>query len=137
MPDRSDTDVIYIPFGEKLNLDMDVDIRVWVIEGSLRFDPGRSTTMKGEMIIVNGGVFTIGTESEPFQHEAKIELLGNPSAPVIPVFGKKVLAVTHGSIGFYGRTATPLTRLVQPASAGDQSLLVTESARACGYIFNL
>jgi hypothetical protein len=102
VPTEENTDVVMVPFGEYLELDIDVKIRVWVVEGVLRFAPWRSITLEAEVFVVNGGEFIIGSSLEPYAHEGVVRLWGTPADITIPIFGKKVMAITHGRVAFYG-----------------------------------
>ena len=55
------------------------------------------------IIITDGGSLTVGTEDEPFQHEATIMLHGHVRTQELPIFGAKVLAVRNGTLDLHGR----------------------------------
>jgi len=67
VPTNKDTQLIYVPEKVTLELDQDVDIRFWVIEGSvIAAENGRSLTMGAEGIFVNGGTLRVGSPEKPF-----------------------------------------------------------------------
>ena len=47
-------------------------------------------------------LFQIGTEEEPFQHKAYINMHGALRAPELPIYGAKTLAVRHGTVELHG-----------------------------------
>lgn len=55
------------------------------------------------IIITDGGSLTVGTEDEPFQHEATIMLHGHVRTQELPIFGAKVLAVRNGTLDLHGK----------------------------------
>ena len=60
-------------------------------------------TLRAEnILIVRGGRLTVGTEEEPFQHDATIEMHGQLRAPELPIYGAKCLAVREGELNLHG-----------------------------------
>ena len=45
----------------------------------------------------------VGTEEEPYEQEATIELYGSLRSEELPIYGAKVLAVRDGHLGLYGK----------------------------------
>ena len=130
VPTSNSTSIIYIPEGFTLTLDVsNLYFRVWIIEGTLKFDPTMDITMEAEYIIVNGvnAHFTIGSSDAPYDKEAKIKLHGHWRSLGLPKFGVKVIAMTSGRLTFYGKPVVPWTLLEETANAGGNTLLVRGS----------
>merc|ERR1719199_1911200 len=66
IPTAKDTDMIYVPENVTLLIDQDVDIRYWVVEGTL-IPADKNLHIKAEGIFVNGGTLRVGTEKKPFE----------------------------------------------------------------------
>ena len=62
-----------------------------IIQGEFIFDRA-DLTLDANYIFVMGGSFVVGTEDEPFLHQATITLHGSPVSQEIPMYGAKVLA---------------------------------------------
>lgn len=61
-------------------------------------------TLKSENILITGGGrLTVGTEEEPFQHQATIELHGQLRAKELPIYGAKCLAIREGTLNLHGK----------------------------------
>lgn len=59
--------------------------------------------LQSEYIVVShGGAIEIGTEEEPYLSEAQITLHGHVRSIELPIYGAKVLAVSHGRLDFHG-----------------------------------
>ena len=130
VPTSNSTSIIYVPEGYTLTLDVsDLYFRVWIIEGTLKFDTTMDITMEAEYIIVNGvnAHFTIGSSDAPYEKEAKIKLHGHWRSLGLPKFGVKVIAMTSGRLTFYGKPVVPWTLLEATANAGDNTLVVRGS----------
>ena len=72
---------------------------------SLKLSPllSQDITLRAEnILIVRGGRLTVGTEDEPFQHDATIEMHGQLRAPELPIYGAKCLAVREGELNLHG-----------------------------------
>ena len=54
------------------------------------------------ILIVDGGVLQVGTEEEPFQHQATIMMHGHVRSQELPLFGAKTLAVRNGTLDLHG-----------------------------------
>ena len=94
------TSIIYVPEGYTLTLDVsDLYFRVWIIEGTLKFDTTMDITMEAEYIIVNGvnAHFTIGSSDAPYEKRKSssmdTEIFRSPN------LGLK-LAMTSGRLTF-------------------------------------
>jgi hypothetical protein len=79
------------------------------------------------IVIVANGTLQIGTESNPFLHNAKITMYGSVRSIELPIFGSKVIALREGTIDMHGRpVGVTWTHLGQTASAGDTTVTLKE-----------
>lgn len=67
------------------------------------FDEVDLTLRAENILIVQGGKLTVGTEEAPFQHDATIEMHGQLRSPELPIYGAKCLAVREGELNLHGR----------------------------------
>ncbi|CAM4838655.1 unnamed protein product, partial [Rotaria magnacalcarata] len=96
---------------------------------SLIFDDNQDVALNVEYIlVVNNGLFQVGTESNPFQHQAIITMYGQLRSIELPIYGAKVLALRQGTIDMhgvdYGQT---WTQLGQTANSGDSQITLRQA----------
>ena len=70
-------DSIWIQTGQRILLDCNIKVYMLIVQGSLEFDR-QDLTLDANYIFVMGGSFVVGTEAEPFLHQATITLHGSP-----------------------------------------------------------
>lgn len=95
-----DGDLVYIPDGQVILLDMNTPLLTAVIiEGALYFDPTKDLTMDASYIFVNGGSLIIGTHEHPFEKQVNITLHGDRYKTIeIPYIGAKCMAVASKGV---------------------------------------
>ena len=71
-------DSIWIQPGQRILLDASINVYMLIVQGSLEFDDAHNISVDANYIFVMGGSLTVGTEEQPFQHEAIITLHGSP-----------------------------------------------------------
>ena len=71
-------DSIWIQPGQRILLDASINVYMLIVQGSLEFDDAHDISVDANYIFVMGGSLTVGTEEQPFQHEAIITLHGSP-----------------------------------------------------------
>ncbi|XP_060573258.1 fibrocystin-L-like isoform X2 [Ruditapes philippinarum] len=116
---------IIIPAGMTLLLDTDTPVLSFLLiqGGKLIFDE-KDVELKSKIIMItDGGLLQVGTESEPFQHKGIITLYGHHRDKELPIYGTKVLAVRNGTLDLHG-IEIPLTwtRLESTATSGSSTL---------------
>jgi hypothetical protein len=119
-------DDVTIHCGYSLLLDLSPpDLRHVLLLGSLTFARLDLSFSAHSIRVLRGGVLAVGTESEPFEQQARIRLLGDRFS-VVPVFGAMVLAVAEGGqLQLHGSTAgARWTKLSANAYSGDLLLRV-------------
>ena len=71
-------DSIWIQPGQRILLDASINVYMLIVQGSLEFDDAHDISVDANYIFVMGGAFVVGTEAEPFLHQATITLHGSP-----------------------------------------------------------
>jgi hypothetical protein len=126
-PTGASTDIIYFPEGKTGMLDMDINIRFWVLEGNLVWD-AKDLNMGAEAVVVNGGQFLIGKENAPYTHKGLITLQGHWHTMKLPLCGAKTIFQTMGLIEMHGIPVTPTwTELEETAPAGQEWIKVRKA----------
>ncbi len=97
---------------------------VIIIGGSLIFDDNQDVHLRAQyIIIIDGGKLQIGTEAQPFTHNAAITMYGQVRSIELPIFGAKVIGVRNGTIDIHGRpVGVTWSRLAQTASANNNQI---------------
>jgi hypothetical protein len=143
-------DSVIVPEGQAILMDVSPPQLFLVqIFGMLVFDR-KDLTLDATYIIIHGGTMEVGTEAEPFEHNAVITLHGDRRDTIeLPFFGAKVLAVADkggmsnsgdssggevplsqkGVLDIHGKKRlTVWTKVATPgASAGDTSFEVVDA----------
>ncbi|XP_074660960.1 fibrocystin-L-like [Tubulanus polymorphus] len=119
-----DGDMIVIGKGHVLLLDIASTpiIKMILIKGGkLIFDDKDIELNAEKILILDGGLLQVGTESEPFQHTGIITLHGNMRALELPIYGAKGIGIREGSLELHGKhvpyTWTLLDQTVEPGSS--------------------
>ncbi|XP_047483519.1 fibrocystin-L-like isoform X2 [Penaeus chinensis] len=124
----SEGQLVVVEKGHTVYLDQSTEVlKMLLIKGGhLLVDPEATSevVLRAEYIlVVDGGALSIGSEEDPFEGRATIELHGNARSIQLPVFGAKVLAVRNGTLDLHGApVSVPWTRLASPAAPGDRVL---------------
>ncbi|XP_071793632.1 fibrocystin-L-like isoform X1 [Asterias amurensis] len=123
-------DFVIVPAGQTLLLDVTTPIlKMLLIQGgTLMFDEADIELHAENILIVDGGALQVGTEEEPFQHEATIMMHGHVRSQELPLFGAKTLAVRNGTLDLHGKyVPVTWTRLAQTAEAGATQLVLQQA----------
>ncbi|XP_071488092.1 fibrocystin-L-like [Diadema antillarum] len=123
-------DFVIVPAGQTLLLDVTTPIlSVLLIQGGeVIFDEADIELHAEYVVVVDGGHFQIGTEEEPFQHEASVVMHGHVRSIELPLFGAKTFAVRNGTVDMHG-IPTPITwtYLAETVNAGDTELTLMDA----------
>eukprot|EP00854_Cymbomonas_tetramitiformis_P005436 gene5436-6591_t len=120
-------DSVVIPAGKNILLDVSPPQLVLIIvEGRLEFEDAGDLELHAEYIFVRGGHLVVGTEDEPFTHQATITMHGQPYVtPELPTYGAKCIAVRRGAVDLHGvPKLPPWTQLSATVEAGASSMEV-------------
>nr|XP_014351910.1 PREDICTED: fibrocystin-L [Latimeria chalumnae] len=121
--------LVVISKGQTILLDQSTPVlKMLLIQGGkLVFDEADIELQAENILITDGGVLQIGTESSPFQHKAIITLHGHLRSPELPVYGAKTLAVREGILDLHGFPVSVIwTHLAQTAEAGSSQLVLQQ-----------
>ena len=103
-PPPVEGDSVWIQPGQRILYDVSSPrLYMLIIQGEFIFDRA-DLTLDANYIFVMGGSFVVGTEDEPFLHQALITLHGSPVSKEIPLYGAKVLACRECTLDLHGRT---------------------------------
>ncbi|GCC19600.1 hypothetical protein chiPu_0000096 [Chiloscyllium punctatum] len=122
--------LVVITRGQTILLDQSTPVlKMLVIQGgTLVFDEADIELQTENILITDGGVFQIGTESAPFRHKAIITLHGHLRAKELPLYGAKTLAVREGTLDLHGLPVPVVwTHLAQTAKAGSSNLILQKA----------
>ncbi|KAJ8026005.1 Fibrocystin-L [Holothuria leucospilota] len=122
-------DFVIIPEGQTILLDESTPVlRILLLQGGHMVFDEKDIELHAEYIIItDGGSLTVGTEDEPFQHEATIMLHGHVRTQELPIFGAKVLAVRNGTLDLHGKpVAVTWTHLASTISPGDTEMTLMQ-----------
>ena len=130
-PPPVEGDSIWIQPGQKILYDVSSPrLYMIIVQGEFIFDRADLTLDANYIFVMGkGSSFVVGTEDEPFLHQAIITLHGSPVSQEIPMYGSKVLACRHCTLDLHG---APLlddrtwAYLGQNADAGATSLTLQE-----------
>ena len=121
-------DLVVIDATQTIYFDTSTPILTGVIilGGALIFDDMQDVSLQAQYIIItNGGRLQIGTEQQPFTHNAVITMYGNVRSIELPIYGSKVIALRNGTIDMHGLpVGVTWTRLSRTANAGDIQIYV-------------
>ena len=93
-PPPVEGDSVWIQPGQRILYDVSSPrLYMLIIQGEFIFDR-TDLTLDANYIFVmgKGSAFVVGTEDEPFLHQALITLHGSPVSKELPLYGAKVLA---------------------------------------------
>uniref|UniRef100_H2YG49 Uncharacterized protein n=1 Tax=Ciona savignyi TaxID=51511 RepID=H2YG49_CIOSA len=119
--DPTTSDFVIIKKGQTVLLDTDTPVlKMLLIQGGELIFDEKDVTLKSENILItSNGLLQIGTEAEPFQHNAAVEMHGHLRSAELPIYGAKTLAVRNGTLELHGSYVdVPWTKLASTAAAG-------------------
>ncbi|CAF1377186.1 unnamed protein product, partial [Adineta steineri] len=118
--------IVVIDNGKTVYFDTITPIITAIIidNASLIFDDNQDVALNVKYIlVVNGGHFQVGTESNPFQHNAIITMYGQLRSIELPIYGAKVLALRDGIVDMHGKdVGQTWTRLSSTATMGSSQI---------------
>jgi len=122
--------IVVIDNGKTVYFDTTTPILKAIVidNGSLIFDDTQDVALNVEyIVIVNGGRFQVGTESNPYQHRAVITMYGHLRSIELPIFGAKVLALRDGTVDMHGKPMNLMwTHLATTAYNGSSTITLLQ-----------
>lgn len=123
-PPRAGDDVT-IPEGQTILLDEAPPALGHLrIEGTLRFEDARDLSLTADWILVEGRL-EVGTEADPFAHEAVITLTGTPDDSLRRVGGKFLAAMPGAHLELHGAARDKRSWTQLDATAGPGATAIT------------
>ncbi len=110
-------------------LDQDAPgLRSLTIQGKLSFSDERDISLESEWIYVPGGKLQIGTEANPYQHDATITLTDNVEGEDINTMGDRGIILLRGTLNLHGTSTHSWTKLAATAERGATSIEVLDAS---------
>lgn len=122
-------DEVTIPAGMDVVLDVSPPtLRGLTIEGKLSFGDNADHELETEWIVVSGEL-QIGTETQPYNHEALITLVDNVPDEEIGNMGDRGIMVRGGTLNLHGNRQNAWTKLAATAAAGSREIQVLDASQ--------
>ncbi|HEY6817482.1 MAG TPA: G8 domain-containing protein [Croceibacterium sp.] len=102
-------------------------LRSLTIEGKLRFADERDLGLVTEWIYVSGGELEIGTEADPFTHQASITLTDTVPGEDVNTMGDRGIMLLRGTLNLHGDRQHTWTKLSATAARGATSITVLDA----------
>ena len=121
-------DEVTIPRGTEVVLDVTPPaLRSLTIQGKLSFADNSDKELKTEWIYLPGGELQIGTEAQPFRHNATITLTDNVQGEDINSMGDRGIMLMRGTLNLHGTRSHSWTKLDGTAAKGATSITVLDA----------
>ncbi len=122
-------DAVTIARGMNVVLDVSPPaLRSLTIQGKLSFADESDLDLTTEWIYVPGGELEVGTEADPFEHNATITLTDNFKDEDINTMGDRGILLMQGTLNLHGTTEHTWTKLSGTAEAGATSINVLDAS---------
>ncbi|XP_064634221.1 fibrocystin-L-like [Lineus longissimus] len=119
---------IVVDRGATMILDTDTAILKMLLinGGTLIVSDTKDINLNSENILItDGGLFQIGSETKPYQHRAVITMYGSARSPELPIYGSKSIGLRKGTLDIHGKSlGTTWTRLEATALTGATTITV-------------
>jgi cell migration-inducing and hyaluronan-binding protein len=103
-------------------------LRSITVQGKLTFADERDLDLVTDWIYVPGGKVQIGTEANPFQHNATITLIDMVPGEDINTMGDRGIMMLRGTLNMHGSRDHTWTKLSSTAEAGATSINVLDAS---------
>ncbi|XP_078254550.1 PKHD1 like 1, tandem duplicate 1 [Rhinoraja longicauda] len=117
--------LVVITKGQTILLDQSTPVlKMLLIQGgALVFDEADIELQAENILITDGGLLQVGTNSTPFSHKAIITLHGHLRSRELPLYGSKTLAVREGTLDLHGLPIpVTWTHLAETAEEGASTI---------------
>jgi hypothetical protein len=114
------------------DVDMTLDVsppalRSLTVQGALRFADDRDISLTTEWIYVPGGELEIGTEAQPYTHNASITFTDQVKDENINTMGDRGIMMLRGTLNLHGNRGHTWSKLTATAAAGATSIEVLDA----------
>ncbi|MCB2065685.1 MAG: G8 domain-containing protein [Erythrobacter sp.] len=122
-------DAVTIVRGTDVLLDLDPPaLRSLTIDGTLRFSDELDIHLATEWIYIQQGALHIGSEDQPFRHQATITLTDNVPDENVNTMGDRGIMLMGGTLSLHGDRQHSWTRLAATAAAGSTRIDVLDAS---------
>ena len=122
-------DAVTIARGMDVTLDVDAPaLRSLTIAGTLRFADERDIALQTEWIYVRGGELQIGTQADPFTHNATITLTNTVPGEDVNSMGDRGIMLMRGTLNLHGNRENSWTKLTRTVPAGGKEIEVLDAS---------
>jgi len=120
---------VIIARGTEVLLDVSPpELRSLTVQGKLTFVDERDLSLTTEWIYLPGGQLEIGTEADPFEHQATITLTDKVPGEDVNTMGDRGIMMLRGSLIVHGATTHTWSKLSQTAEKGATSIEVLDAS---------
>jgi len=120
-----------VTIGRDRDIVLDVSppaLRSLTVEGKLSFSDTRDIALTTEWIFVPGGELDIGSEAQPYTHQATITLTDNVPNEDIDTMGDRGIMLLAGTLNLHGDRTNSWTKLASTAKAGVTTIDVLDAS---------
>jgi cell migration-inducing and hyaluronan-binding protein len=122
-------DAVLIARGIDMLLDIDpLPLRSLTIEGALRFADTRDIGLETDWIYLRGGALHIGSEAQPFRHNATITLTDTVPGENINTMGDRGIMLMGATLNLHGNRTHTWSKLAATAAAGSSAITVLDAS---------
>ena len=120
---------VTIPSGKTVLLDVSPPaLNGITVNGTLRFADESDLSLTTEWIMVHGEL-EIGTEAQPFTHNATITLTDNVKGEQLMGMGDRGIMLSGGTLNIHGNRNHTWTKLAATAEAGSSIIEVLDASQ--------
>jgi hypothetical protein len=121
--------IVTIASGQQVLLDVSPPaLGGMTINGTLRFADESDLALSTEWIMVHGEL-EIGTEAQPFTHNATITLTDNVPGEQLMGMGDRGIMLSGGTLNLHGNRTNAWTKLAATAEKGSSSIEVLDASQ--------
>jgi cell migration-inducing and hyaluronan-binding protein len=121
-------DAVVIARDQAMVLDIDPPaLRSLTIEGSLTFSDDLDIGLETEWIYLRGGALHIGSEAQPYRHNASITLTNSVPDENINTMGDRGIMLMGATLSLHGDRTHTWSKLAATAPAGSSAITVLDA----------
>jgi len=120
-----------VTIGRDMDVVLDVDppaLRSLTIDGKLSFSNDLDIELETEWIYLRGGELQIGSEANPYTHNATITLTDNFPGEDVNTMGDRGIMLMRGTLELHGDRQHTWTKLARTAQAGSAEIAVLDAS---------
>jgi cell migration-inducing and hyaluronan-binding protein len=122
-------DAVVIARDRAVVLDIDpLPLRSLTIDGSLTFSDDLDIGLETEWIYLRGGQLAIGSEAQPYRHNATITLTNTVPDENVNTMGDRGIMLMRGTLNLHGDREHTWSKLSATAPAGSSAITVLDAS---------